>query len=253
MSRKAPGNEIEQAGQRNHHGHRAHRHRHERNTVYPAGAGMRSTISSRWSSAGRTAPPTCGPNRMTHPSVPRRRTVWRTTFTTRSATRTWHWPRRSTKSPPTGTRHGPEPGSQSRQTSATAQPGIQYGGRPLTRCVVPVSLQQWFFWRVVHRDRRRLRRDVHSNQPDQNVTATSGSYTKTWHTDSSGYADVYLRGPGQGARSPSGSAMRPAPLARRTHGATTTPPVRSSAGATPRRRREALSAAARPAGTHAAG
>ena len=39
---------------------------------------------------------------------------------------------------------------------------------------------------------------VHSNQPDQSVTATGGGYSKTWHTDSSGYADVYLRGPSPG-------------------------------------------------------
>jgi hypothetical protein len=39
---------------------------------------------------------------------------------------------------------------------------------------------------------------VHSNQPDQAVTASSGEYSKTWHTDSSGYADVYLRGPSPG-------------------------------------------------------
>jgi hypothetical protein len=39
---------------------------------------------------------------------------------------------------------------------------------------------------------------VHSNQPDTTVTASSGSYTHSWHTDSSGYADVYLRGPSPG-------------------------------------------------------
>jgi hypothetical protein len=39
---------------------------------------------------------------------------------------------------------------------------------------------------------------VHSNQPDQAVTASSGGYSKTWHTDNSGYADVYLRGPSPG-------------------------------------------------------
>jgi hypothetical protein len=34
---------------------------------------------------------------------------------------------------------------------------------------------------------------VHSNQPDETVTATaSGGASATWHTDSSGYADVYL-------------------------------------------------------------
>jgi hypothetical protein len=34
---------------------------------------------------------------------------------------------------------------------------------------------------------------VHSNQPDKTVTATaSNGASKTWHTDSAGYADVYL-------------------------------------------------------------
>jgi hypothetical protein len=39
---------------------------------------------------------------------------------------------------------------------------------------------------------------VHSNQPDATVTASSGGYSHSWHTDSSGYADVYLRGPSPG-------------------------------------------------------
>jgi hypothetical protein len=35
---------------------------------------------------------------------------------------------------------------------------------------------------------------VHSNQPDQTVTVTtSGGPSASWHTDSSGYADVYLK------------------------------------------------------------
>jgi hypothetical protein len=34
---------------------------------------------------------------------------------------------------------------------------------------------------------------VHSNQPDQIVTATaSGGASESWRTDSTGYADVYL-------------------------------------------------------------
>lgn len=33
---------------------------------------------------------------------------------------------------------------------------------------------------------------VHSNQPDQTVIVTGGGKTRTWHTDSSGYADVYF-------------------------------------------------------------
>ena len=39
---------------------------------------------------------------------------------------------------------------------------------------------------------------VHSNRPDAAVTASSGSYSHSWHTDASGYADVYLRGPSPG-------------------------------------------------------
>jgi hypothetical protein len=41
---------------------------------------------------------------------------------------------------------------------------------------------------------------VHSNQPDQTVTVTDGAgRTATWHTDSSGYADVYFRAPADAA------------------------------------------------------
>lgn len=39
---------------------------------------------------------------------------------------------------------------------------------------------------------------VRSNQPDSPVTASSGGYSHSWHTDGSGYADVYLRGPSAG-------------------------------------------------------
>jgi hypothetical protein len=42
--------------------------------------------------------------------------------------------------------------------------------------------------------------DVHSNQPDKTVTASGGGYSKSWHTDSSGYAAVYLRGPRAGTQ-----------------------------------------------------
>jgi hypothetical protein len=41
---------------------------------------------------------------------------------------------------------------------------------------------------------------VHSNQPGQTVTASGGGYAKSWHTGSSGYADVYLRGPNAGSQ-----------------------------------------------------
>jgi hypothetical protein len=39
---------------------------------------------------------------------------------------------------------------------------------------------------------------VHSNQPDQTVTATDAyGHSGTWHTDSSGYADVYFKSGGE--------------------------------------------------------
>lgn len=41
---------------------------------------------------------------------------------------------------------------------------------------------------------------VRSNQPDRSVTASSGGYSHSWHADSSGSADVYLRGPSPGQR-----------------------------------------------------
>jgi hypothetical protein len=39
---------------------------------------------------------------------------------------------------------------------------------------------------------------VHSNQPDTTVTASGGGHSHSWHTNSSGYADVYLRRPARG-------------------------------------------------------
>jgi cardiolipin synthase A/B len=42
--------------------------------------------------------------------------------------------------------------------------------------------------------------DVHSNQPDQEATATAGGYSHSYKTDSSGYALIYLNGPAPGAK-----------------------------------------------------
>jgi cardiolipin synthase A/B len=42
--------------------------------------------------------------------------------------------------------------------------------------------------------------DVHSNQPDQEATATAGGYSRSYKTDSSGYALIYLNGPAPGAK-----------------------------------------------------
>ena len=41
---------------------------------------------------------------------------------------------------------------------------------------------------------------VHSNQPDQEATATADGYSHSYKTDSSGYALIYLNGPAPGAR-----------------------------------------------------
>ena len=41
---------------------------------------------------------------------------------------------------------------------------------------------------------------VHSNQSDQEATATAGGYSHSYRTDGSGYALVYLNGPPPGAR-----------------------------------------------------
>jgi cardiolipin synthase A/B len=41
---------------------------------------------------------------------------------------------------------------------------------------------------------------VHSNQPDQEATATADGYSHSYRTDSSGYALIYLNGPPPGAR-----------------------------------------------------
>jgi cardiolipin synthase len=41
---------------------------------------------------------------------------------------------------------------------------------------------------------------VHSNQPDQEATATAGGYSHSYKTNSSGYALIYLNGPAAGAK-----------------------------------------------------
>jgi hypothetical protein len=41
---------------------------------------------------------------------------------------------------------------------------------------------------------------VHSNQAQTTVTVSDGAgQTASWHTDSSGYADVYFKAPGSAA------------------------------------------------------
>jgi phosphatidylserine/phosphatidylglycerophosphate/cardiolipin synthase-like enzyme len=41
---------------------------------------------------------------------------------------------------------------------------------------------------------------VHSNQPNQNATATGGNYSHSYQTNGSGYALIYLNGPPSGTR-----------------------------------------------------
>ena len=41
---------------------------------------------------------------------------------------------------------------------------------------------------------------VHSNQPNKDATATTAGHSKTYKTDSSGYALIYLNGPPPGSR-----------------------------------------------------
>lgn len=41
---------------------------------------------------------------------------------------------------------------------------------------------------------------VHSNQPNQDATASADGYSHSYYTDSSGYALIYLNGPPVGAR-----------------------------------------------------
>jgi hypothetical protein len=39
---------------------------------------------------------------------------------------------------------------------------------------------------------------VHSNQPDEDATASGGGDSWSYYTNSSGYADIYLNGPPPG-------------------------------------------------------
>ena len=58
------------------------------------------------------------------------------------------------------------------------------GSAASAKCTVSASYNDRYHDYDVH---------VHSNQPSQIVTVTdAGGRTATWHTDASGYADVYL-------------------------------------------------------------
>lgn len=77
-----------------------------------------------------------------------------------------------------------QPGGQSPGGAATAPAG---GGSAWCSATASYS-SAYADWDVY----------VRSNQPDATATASSGSYSHSWHTDGSGSADVYLRGPSRG-------------------------------------------------------
>jgi hypothetical protein len=54
---------------------------------------------------------------------------------------------------------------------------------------------------------------VHSNQPGQNATASAARYSRSYETNSSGYALIYLNDPPPGAHITVTVAARPAPRA----------------------------------------
>ena len=76
--------------------------------------------------------------------------------------------------------------ARKRRPSGT-RPATAPGGTPVRRrrpCAVTTSYNDRYHDYDVH---------VHSNQPSQTVTVTdAGGRTATWHTNASGYADVYL-------------------------------------------------------------
>lgn len=81
-------------------------------------------------------------------------------------------------------------GSATPSGTAPSQPPAQPSAQPAAAwCSASASYSSYYHDYDVY---------VHSNQADQSVTASGGGYSKTWHTDSSGYADVYLRGPSPG-------------------------------------------------------
>jgi hypothetical protein len=76
-----------------------------------------------------------------------------------------------------------EPAPNGRTSTSTTTP-TSAGSAASAKCTVSVSYNDRYHDYDVH---------VHSNQPSQTVTVTdAGGRTATWHTDASGYADVYL-------------------------------------------------------------
>ena len=76
-----------------------------------------------------------------------------------------------------------EPAPTGRTSTSTTTP-TSAGSAASAKCTVSASYNDRYHDYDVH---------VHSNQPSQTVTVTdAGGRTATWHTDASGYADVYL-------------------------------------------------------------
>ena len=83
-----------------------------------------------------------------------------------------------------GTSPGPELGEAPPRTGAGAAPAGTPTVSSPARCAVTASYNDRYHDYDVY---------VHSNQASQTVTVTGpGGRTATWHTDASGYADVYL-------------------------------------------------------------
>ena len=83
---------------------------------------------------------------------------------------------------------GTSPGPEMGQAPPGTRPATAPGGTPTVSsaatCAVTTSYNDRYHDYDVH---------VHSNQPSQTVTVTdAGGRTATWHTNASGYADVYL-------------------------------------------------------------
>jgi hypothetical protein len=76
--------------------------------------------------------------------------------------------------------------------SGSPSPPVSSGGVGSATCTVTASYSSRYRDYDVY---------VHSNEPDRTVTVTDAAgHTDSWHTDSSGYADVYLKtgGPASG-------------------------------------------------------
>ena len=83
-----------------------------------------------------------------------------------------------------GTSPGPELGEAPPGTRTAAAPAPTPTVSSPARCAVTASYDERYHDYDVY---------VHSNQPGRTVTVTGpGGRTSNWHTNASGYADVYL-------------------------------------------------------------